>query len=337
MPHLPNRLYLRAASKIHERLTICKPQPLTTEIIEMDWRRFHRYLRLLRQARHRKWLAAEKIYKLRLERSTQELRTSLERIFPDRQPFNQVASVLEIYRDLVALEKEFSEVSIDLQEREISVRTEPLVLEEVELGPFEMILSWEQLSNCGRPYRIEALEPNPAASSDEITHPHVQDKTLCEGDARPMLELALQSGRLFEFFLVVVQTLRTYNPDSPFVSLAQWFGVPCHDCGSTVDEEDRIRCEHCEVIVCSECYACCASCDRCCCAGCYTTCSSCDEVLCDACRLVCECCQQPYCERCLDHENCKTCEANKEETSSDYNRPDATLQSHHLGQIGLPA
>ena len=52
------------------------------------------------------------------------------------------ATAHDIYQDLVALRQEFEELDYDLRERRLSVVTEPIVLEGVYLGPFEIRLQW---------------------------------------------------------------------------------------------------------------------------------------------------------------------------------------------------
>ncbi len=43
---------------------------------------------------------------------------------------------------------------------------------------------------------------------------------------------ALTEGRLLDFFMIVRQVLQTYSPDSPYVSLDDWYGRQCSDCDS---------------------------------------------------------------------------------------------------------
>ena len=55
-----------------------------------------------------------------------------------------------------------------------------------------------------------ALDPSPAASNSETTHPHVQTNQLCEGDGRSAIRHAMREGRLLDFFVLVRQILQTY-------------------------------------------------------------------------------------------------------------------------------
>src|SRR5690606_20967014 len=103
----------------------------------------------------------------------------------------------------------------------LSVTTEPITLEGVYLGPFRIELDVDDLAagECAD-YRVIALEPNPAASNCDVTHPHIQDEQLCEGEGRPLIRRALGEGRILDFFEFVASVLRAYNPESPYVSLS---------------------------------------------------------------------------------------------------------------------
>ncbi|MEX2673359.1 MAG: hypothetical protein WD294_14755 [Phycisphaeraceae bacterium] len=103
-------------------------------------------------------------------------------------------------------------------------------------------------------------------------------------DAGVAIRAALTSGRLCDFFLLVASVLTTYNSGSPYVSLDEWYGDPCSDCGRRMHENDSISCENCEQDYCSACTGCCDCCDQTHCLGCLKTCTACKEDLCDHCR-----------------------------------------------------
>ena len=170
-------------------------------------------------------------------------------------------SASDIYRDILALDDEFEEVEIDLDEHELSVTTDRIVLEDIDLGPFEIRLDWQRLG-ASSAYRVVALDPNPAARSDDVTHPHVQDEQLCEGEGRAAIRAALAEGRLYDFFLLVSQLLHTYGRGSAYVELDDWDGVPCDDCGGSVDEDDRYYCQRCGATLCGSCSVTCQGCGR---------------------------------------------------------------------------
>ena len=100
-------------------------------------------------------------------------------------------------------------------------------------GPFEIRLDWRQLGSA-TPYRVVALDPHPAAKDTDVTHPHVQEEQLCEGEGRSAVRAALAEGRLYDFFLLVSQLLHTYGRGSAYVELDNWDGIPCDDCNAPV-------------------------------------------------------------------------------------------------------
>ncbi|MFA9478246.1 hypothetical protein ACERK3_08045 [Phycisphaerales bacterium AB-hyl4] len=63
------------------------------------------------------------------------------------------------------LDDEFGELTLDDKSKHVSVTTETIVLEGVELGRFEIRLYLDELSSLSgpRPYEVLALEPNPPA------------------------------------------------------------------------------------------------------------------------------------------------------------------------------
>jgi hypothetical protein len=121
----------------------------------------------------------------------------------------------------MTLYDEFENVEIDLKKHEISVTTEPITLEGIFLGPFQIQLVWEKLGNSS-PYSIKALDPHPAEANEDVTHPHVQDESLCEGEGRMAIQNSLREGRLGDFFLLVAQVLRTYGKGSAYIELNDW-------------------------------------------------------------------------------------------------------------------
>ena len=169
-------------------------------------------------------------------------------------PQQQISSVRELYAELLALEEEFGEVQLDLRAQTISVITEPIELEAVYLGSFEICLNYGNLNTDGSlHYRVIARDPNPAITNDSVTHPHVQSEVVCEGDGRLTIRRSLEQGRLFDFFTMVASLLRTYNPDSPYVELSDWHSVECTECADVITANAQTRCEKCEITLCTEC------------------------------------------------------------------------------------
>ena len=203
-------------------------------------------------------------------------------------------------------------MSFDLRSTYLSVTTEPITLEGHYLGPFEIRLDLRRLT-AESPYRVIALDPHPAASREGVTHPHVLDEVLCEGDGRTAIRQALAQGRLLDFFQLVVNLLRTYNRESPFVELALWNGEGCGDCGETVTAEYRYECQRCEDTVCGDCQTTCGDCEGSFCSNCISECANCHDAHCGRCLSSCAAASASFVLSCLDdHERCPNC--HEEET-----------------------
>ena len=253
---------------------------------------------------------------------TNDLRTIEQAITPPSVA-EQHASIRDIFTDLVALQNEFADVEVDWKQKTLSAVTEPITLQDLELGPFEIRLAWDD-STADHPfdYSVIALEPNRPISSDTITHPHVQDDLVCEGDARLPVSRSLEEGRLLDFFLIVRNLLRTYNDGSPYVRLEDWHGVECPDCGQCVQEEDRWTCEQCETAVCN---------------ACYFTCPGCQDIFCGECVTQCKDCGDSYCGKCiLTNERCPDCDEENNEKKPD-NNAETTIQPARVGEVAVPA
>jgi hypothetical protein len=276
-----------------------------------------------------------------------------------RRPKRRKAPALrEIYDDLAALREEFEDVDIDFGAGTISVTTEPITLSDVYLGPFQIRLDWRDLAEHS-PYRVIALEPHPAATNDGVTHPHVQDERLCEGDGREAIKQALSQGRIGDFFLVVSQLLHTYAQGQAYVELSRWQGVGCSDCGAHVDDDERYVCERCDADLCGGCSSSCHSCDRGLCSSCANSCDGCQQPQCEPCRSACSACQGMFCDECLSNRLCSACQAEQEEETDeependetnenstvaidsacgcDSSRNDVAIQPDGLGQTALSA
>ena len=176
----------------------------------------------------------------------------------------QVPSSADLYRDLLQVEDEFDELRYYPKSEVLAVSTDPIELEDVFLGRFEIQLRLPGLTDlhCGDVYRIGALDPHPAASNESVTHPHVSDQRLCPGDAGAAIDTALATGRICDFFLLVRSVLTHYNPGSPYVSLENWGGVGCYDCGYITDPESLSWCGVCERDFCDDCASYCRCCVR---------------------------------------------------------------------------
>lgn len=247
-----------------------------------------------------------------------------------------------LYEELLAIRDEFTDVVFDLKKSVISVTTDEIVLEDVEFGRFRIQLDIPDLAQGLNCYQVIALSPNRAACRDDTTHPHVVDNVLCEGEGTVPLQLALRSGRLSDFFLIVDRILRTYNPSSAYVSLDDWDDEEtCGCCGARIPEYARYFCETCEHDTCEECATSCLSCANSACDSCIERCPDCDRHSCASCLTPCGHCQQPCCSHCQTDSLCEEChdpETNEGQTSTSTTpSTDTPVQPDRVGQAVVPA
>jgi len=336
-----NKPLLRLAAAISAVLASRRGQEPLIDLPAGYWQRSVELVRQIRRAQLRGWHLAAGELRTDLRYTVTSVQSELAALVA-RLPIStmpeRVATANDIYRDLVALSNEFEAVDYDRRGRWLSVSTEPIQLAGIYLGPFEIRLDWGRpLSADGPNYRVIAQEPHPAESRDNVTHPHVLDEVLCEGHGRQAIRQALAQGRLLDFFTLVAGVLRNYNPESPFVELALWYGQGCSDCGAVVSDDERYVCEPCGETICEGCETMCSGCEISCCSGCTTACAACEDIYCRGCLRRCDGCSGSVCSGCLDdHERCPTCH---EEQSTEEIRPTdgAALQPHGLGQALVPA
>ncbi|HEV3300644.1 MAG TPA: hypothetical protein VG055_13435 [Planctomycetaceae bacterium] len=311
---------LRTAERISSHLHGLKAASIPVELPEGDWTQCHSLVRQIDLCTNRSWHHAATVLNDRLERALERCSDRLQeisrqvsaasRLLPPQTP-------REVFGDLVALSDEFEGAAIDASNQTISVTTEPIVLEEIDLGPFEIRLHWDRVGER-RPYEVVAREPNPAGESSETTHPHVRGEQLCEGDGRVSIERALRAGRLLDAFQIVSRILDTYNSGSAYVSLSNWSGSPCADCGAVVGDDDRFTCEYCDDPICRECLSSCGRCDAFCCHSCTNYCRCCEESICSSCRLDCSQCRRLLCRSCISETGlCEECQEEHDAESFD--------------------
>tara|TARA_R110000868_G_scaffold123899_1_gene327814 strand:- start:2984 stop:3949 length:966 start_codon:yes stop_codon:yes gene_type:complete len=288
-----------------------------------SWWQCERLLRKRQQTQRKGWDSAasklERELKTGVTQLIQQLTTLYQDLSSDASK-QQIFSVKELYAELQALEEEFGEVNLDLREQSISINTEPIELEGVYLGPFEIRLKYANLKmDNGAPYRVFARDPHPAFTNDCVTHPHVQSDVVCEGDGRQVIRRSLEQGRLFDFFTMVTSLLGTYNPDSPYVALGDWDSVECTECADVIAANAQTRCDNCEITLCSGCAKDCSDCDCPFCHECLSYCDGCHGNCCSSCLRQCMQCHADCCQRCLlENERCSDCDAEElEETEEE--------------------
>lgn len=309
--------WLRAAAMIHARLRRSDQRFCAASLPADSWRNILKLTGQIDCAQDRGWrLAAHRQVTVLLE-ELEALQGSIAKLADQLREHTRprtIASPLEIYRDLAALSTEFRGLGCGLEEKLISLTTEPIVLEGIPLGQFQIRLDIGQLPDVQH-YSIVALEPNPARSDSSITHPHINDEELCAGDGLRAIRAALAAGRLYDFFSIVNQTLHTYAAGRAYVDLDNWYGRPCHDCGSTVDEDERYSCYRCEEILCGDCGCGCCDCNQLCCNNCAANCPRCERMICYACLQACRQCGTDVCRDCLTNNLCCECQNNETESA----------------------
>ncbi len=194
----------RQHAQRHQQAELLRAPIQYVQRLDELWRR-------LSKALARQWYGAARRLHAQLHRIQQEAAAELavlQRQF-DQQRTPTLPSLRDLAAELDQIEDEFGGWRYDRRDQALSVTTEPIELEHVPLGRFEIRLMLSDLATPGRPhtYSIIALDPNPAAGSPQVTHPHVADERLCEGDACVPLRHALGDGRLCEFFMLVRSVL----------------------------------------------------------------------------------------------------------------------------------
>ena len=190
--------------------------------------------RKMRASIARGWLSAAHTCCDNLCRLLGEIEYSVPRVRPlAEKPQKDIPTLLVLVDELDALQQEFGDIELDASKNTLSVVTEPITLDDIYLGPFRIQLEFDKLEQLYHrsPYSVIALEPNPAATNDSVTHPHVSDEKLCEGEGCAAIRSALEEGRICDFFTIVRSILNTYSADSPYVRLDDWDGRVCYDCG----------------------------------------------------------------------------------------------------------
>lgn len=282
--------------------------------------------RKLAKAVARRYFGAAKRLRRRAENLLNDLRIQLDTaarsVGTTPAPVPRLGDVL---RELDQLADEFGSWHFDRDDQAICVLTDPIELDGLYLGPFEMRLilaSFDQL-RMAPPLTVIAKDPHPAGNAEHVTHPHVSDERMCAGDAVTPMASALETGRICDFFMIVRSVLTNYNPDSPYVAIEDWEGECCADCGGTIYEDDRCTCELCDQTYCNECMGMCRNCDCPTCLGCLKQCTFCDEWACRDCMKTCSDCGEACCSACLNEDFCPEChernESDDQETEEETN------------------
>lgn len=334
----------RAAVRIHRRLA----QASASEADEADHAARHlaerqQFLSRLWQrtlvARSRGWSLAAGRMREELFAEARRVEAAAVRLLACGPPHPGVLPPTPrgILEELRQLRQEFDDADVLLKEGMVVAKTPPLTLGGLNLGPFAIELHLDRLSrrldsSC---FDCVALEPNPARNNEDVTHPHVKDRALCAGDATVPIAQALKGGRLADAFLLVHAVLREYNPGSAYVQVEDWDGVPCGDCGRSVDSDGLYYCEDCGRDFCDDCFRSCDLCGRCRCGGCLELDEVSDRNCCSHCHTHCDGCRRVVDTDSSDAETglCPGClggrEGQDEQTPEDANEPEHDHKPEH--------
>jgi hypothetical protein len=231
----------------------------------------------------------------------------------------QIPTLREIVEEIIQLEDEFSEVDYSLKNRTLSAVTEVIELDGLHLGPFEIRLHIDRIAseNPQSSFDVIAQDSHPASTNHSVTHPHVSDEQMCCGDALLPIKSAVEGGRLSDLFCLIRSVLETYNSGSPYISLDNWYGRSCHDCGYVVAEDDTFWCSSCDHDFCDECASCCSGCSETTCGGCLKECIVCEDRYCTACITTCPDCGETICSSCLEDMQCPCIEEREQENEDE--------------------
>jgi hypothetical protein len=314
------KVLVRAAESIRSQLWRLTSTPKVIPLPEPDWRECQTLVRQLERAAQRGWVYSQAVLRDGLELAITRYSERLQQIstqFSSSRRGIALPTLRSVFGELSALRDEFDACTIDLRNETLSVTTERIVLEEIDLGPFEVRLDWSRIGQR-RCYEVIALEPNPARESDDVTHPHVKSDQLCEGDGQHAIEHALRSGRLCDFCQVVNRILNTYNGGSAYAQLSQWDGGVCDDCGQSMSDDDRSYCDRCDQVLCLDCLVMCPGCENPFCHSCTDACRICESSLCAGCQCSCDRCDRVCCANCLSESgHCDQCQEQENEETLD--------------------
>lgn len=329
------RAALRLAVLIHARYRTAQRKP-PLYFPESIFDKSLRLRRLVERADFHGWQLAASRLRCQLAAELDFCRMRMEELRERlREEPAPVPSLVDLWHEILALDREFPNVNLDVRARRLSVVTHPVTLKNIELGRFSIKLDCKSLPDAD--YSVVALEPNPARSNPVVTHPHVRSEELCEGEGREALHAATQNGRLFDFFQIVSQLLHTYGEGSAYVELDVWKSAHCNGCGDwTVDGGQN--CNGCDVPLCERCLRSCFACGEPYCSPCLSSCDYCQEAFCDGCMTTCDSCRtENLCEKCNDHryDHPQKDEENDEEL--DGTSAHAEVQPDGLGQAALSA
>ena len=196
MPAINKRL-MRLALAIRAEIADHRNLDQLIQLPVASWQCCEELVRQIRRAEMRGWHLAAHELLCDLRYTVSSVQSQLTEMLGKLPPMPEnvkPASTGDVYEDLLVLEQEFHELDYGPRGQWLSVTTEPITLEDIYLGPFEIRLDWGRTVSDPA-YRVIAKDPHPAESRDNVTHPHVMDEHLCEGDSRHAIRQALAQGQ----------------------------------------------------------------------------------------------------------------------------------------------
>ncbi len=341
----------KAASAIRDKLVVAKVNLSQFDgvVQTLEYCKGHR--QTIAKAEQRNWQYAAHLSTLDLICALEMLSSRTRALLNELQPYltpRLEVTERDLFSDIQSLRSEFEDVTVDLQAKQITVRTDFITLNDFDFGSFDIELDWSAIDQSFE-YRVVAVDPVPATANSEIVHPHVQHQTLCEGEGATAITRALFDGRINDFFCIVDRILKSYNPGSAYVKIEDWHGVECCDCGSTVDADSAGCCERCQTDLCGSCARSCCVCSETRCDHCLSSCSGCDDNCCGGCLEPCTECHSNFCPSCINEGKCDDCYDNEtaiepkpgcelaSQEKSAVVQPTADVHALCLEQTAIPA
>jgi hypothetical protein len=134
------------------------------------------------------------------------------------QPVHPIPSLPEIIEEIRAINSNWPDVSF--RNNKLYIKITKVILsddnESVNLGDFNMVFDVHN--------RLTVESIDQITAKEGACHPHINGSNeLCTGDGQDAMSMALDQGRLEDYFRIVESIVRTYNDDSPYTHLREWY------------------------------------------------------------------------------------------------------------------
>jgi hypothetical protein len=306
---------LRIANAIRERLLLLRRRPMglwpTGTVRTID--RMYELLSIHRQveiATARRLPNAAQRLKAKWDDALKNLTCAIRDVaqHKDQVP-PDVRSVRDILQDLEQIRRDYGDFDYFSDEHMLAVTTPRIALQSMDLGRFRIELNILSLGRRTqkRFYEIRAFDLKCAASNGGVPHPHVLYGHLNAREFTEPIRNAKLTGRIADFFNLVIQALQSYDPSTAYVKIEDWHKVFCSQCQQELPDGLRTFCEGCDEWCCERCWTKCTGCAKQLCEGCQSICHMCGTILCSTCMTTCALCGAKACESCLQKGLCPTC------------------------------